>query len=408
MNRTWIIIFIIFVLTGIVLTVLFLTRKKSCGTCSGHGTCDTKSGKCNCDPKYSGSHCDSDITTIKCDCSGKGNCEELGKCKCLCQNGGTCNKDGGCTCVGFWTGEKCEEKIYVAVGNPADTQDAIVWSVDGKTGWKGVGPTGWTLSGVTWNGKIFVVVGKKYNTYKTILYSDENDINKWTEAGDEQIFMEGYGITWNGQIFVAVGVGVRYPNNNKNSISWSVDGKTGWTGSNTIFKKAIRGITWSNTQKIFVAVGEYMNGDLNTPIAWSADGKSGWTVYNLSGNYSFFSVANNKNGFVAVGIGVIAYSATGKYDWVISSTVGGYGVACSESIFVAVGNGVYKIYWSDNNGINWNKSENDIFSNGYGVGVTWTGKIFIAVGNGSTAWSDDGKFWTQSDTNSKNLYNGVI
>jgi hypothetical protein len=113
MNRTWI---IIFVLTGIVLTVLFLTKKKSCGTCSGHGTCDTKSGKCNCDPKYSGSHCD----TLTCDCSGKGNCGEPGTCKCcencLCQNGGTCNKDGSCNCGDFWTGEKCEEKIYVAVG----------------------------------------------------------------------------------------------------------------------------------------------------------------------------------------------------------------------------------------------------------------------------------------------------
>ena len=442
MNRTWIIIFIIFVLTGIILTVLFLTRKKSCGTCSGHGTCDTKSGKCNCDPKYSGSNCDTsdtgDITTIKCDCSGKGNCGETGKCKCypnyLCQNGGTCNKDGGCTCVGFWTGEKCEEKIYVAVGNPSGTQDpkdAIVWSEDGKTGWKGVGPNGWVLSGVTWNGKIFVAVGKNYNTKKTILYSDENDINKWTEVDDEKIFMAGYGLTWNGQIFVAVGGG--YPTN---SISWSVNGKTNWTGSNTIFKQVIRGVTWSDAQKIFVAVGD---GTENTPICWSADGKSDWTECNVSDNYNFHSVANNKNGFVAVGTnlktidgsiaGSIAYSKNGKSDWTIkdifekpaseqdSSPVGGYGIACSESIFVAVGYGVDKIFWSDDNGENWNKSDNgnDTFSNnnngiGYGSGVTWTGKIFITVGTGqcSTAWSVDGRVWTQSDTNYRNLYNGVV
>jgi hypothetical protein len=444
MNKTWIIIFIIFVLTGIVLTVLFLTRKKSCGTCSGHGTCDTKSGKCNCDPKYSGSNCDtsdSDITTIKCDCSGKGNCGETGKCKCypnyLCQNGGMCNKDGSCNCLGFWTGEKCEEKIYVAVGIPEDPKDAIVWSVDGKTDWKGVGPngkTGWILSGVTWNGKIFVAVGyNRDNIDETILYSEENDINKWTGVG-EKIFKVGHGITWNGTIFVAVGVGLDITK----SISWSADGKTGWTGCNTIFQSVINGITWSDTEKIFVAVGD-SDGTNNFPIAYSKTGKSDWNIVAGLDNYNFHSVANNKNGFVAVGTnlktidgsiaGSIAYSKNGQSDWTIkdifekpaseqdSSPVGGYGVACSESIFVAVGYGVDKIFWTDDNGENWNKSENgnDTFSNnnngiGYGSGITWTGKIFIAVGTGqcSTAWSVDGKYWIQSDTNYRNLYNGVV
>ena len=523
MNKTWIIIFIIFVLTGIILTVLFLTKKKSCpgdGTCSGHGTCDTKSGKCNCDPKYTGDYCD----TVSCDCSGVGTCDETGKCKCPvnydgtkcekckdgwsgdgctikkctdcsgngtcdtdgkctcktdrwrgdncelcggvwsgaptctvcgCGKGGTCNEDGSCKCKSnyngslcdiclcehggqctddgkcdcgdnsFWTGDRCEEKIYVAVGKSTVPKDVITWSVDGKTGWTGVAPDGWALNAITWNGEIFVAVGSGSNGL-SILFSEKNKINEWTVLY-QQIFLFGNGITWNGEIFVAVG---NAGSNAGNSIAWSADGKTRWTGSNNIFKNIVYGITWSITQKIFVAVGD---GTGTTPsIAWSTDGKTHWeNGSNELDNFIFYSIANNTNGFVAVGkqdgaaVNTIAWSVNGKTNWTISDTGFtkftsgqepiGYGVACSDKIFVAVGYGKDRILVSNDNGKSWtpSKNGNDSFSgvSGYGKGVTWTGNIFIAVGYGncSTAWSDNGSDWYKSDeTNFSTVNNGVI
>jgi hypothetical protein len=299
----------------------------------------------------------------------------------------------------------------------------ITWSADGKTGWTGVSLLGWNLSAITWNGEIFVAVGLGPNGL-SILYSDTNNINKWIEIVD-QIFLDGLGITWNGKIFVAVGSGT----NDTKSISWSEDGKTGWTGCNNIFENIVCGITWSIKQEIFVAVGD---GRGTTPsIAYSSDGKTGWIDSNVLGNFIFYAVANNATGFVAVGTGLIdsqvntiAWSENGKTGWTWSQTgftkntggqvPAGYGVACSDKIFVAVGFGKDRILVSTD-GKSWTPSQNgnDMFSGelGYGKGVTWTGKIFIAVGYGncSTAWSDDGKVWKQSDkTNFSTVNNGVI
>ncbi len=489
-----------------------LTKKKSCpgdGTCSGHGTCDTKSGTCNCDPKYTGDYCD----TAACDCSGVGTCDDTGKCKCSgnydgekcekckdgwsgsncttkkctdcsgngtcgtdgkctcktdrwtgdncelcsgvwsgapeckgcgCKNGGTCNENGSCLCIGnwsgplcdgcsckngglctddgkcncgdnsFWTGDNCEEKIHVAVGSGLSSTstevNSITWSADGKTGWTGVGPLNLFLNAITWNGKVFVAVGVSRGVSK-ILYSENNKINIWTEANTPSLSLRWNGITWNGEIFIVVG-----NNDSGNSIAWSANGKTDWTSSNNKLQKIVFGITWSMTKTIFVAVG------VGVGIAWSANGKSDWTDSNVLGNFIFYAVANNATGFVAVGFNsqfnTIVWSENGKTDWIsqpgFSSADGntpvGYGVACSDKIFVAVGLGQNKILVS-NDGHNWtpSKNGNDMFA--YGKGVTWTGKIFIAVGYGpnSTAWSDDGSNWNKSDETTFSIVNnGVI
>ena len=520
MNKIWIIILI---LAGIILLVLFLTKKKSCpgdGTCSGHGTCDTKSGKCNCDPKYTGDYCD----TVSCDCSGVGTCDETGKCKCPvnydgtkcekckdgwsgdgctikkctdcsdngtcgtdgkctcntdrwygdncelcsglwsgapvcnvcgCENSGICNEDGSCKCIGnwsggvcgtclcknggqctddgkcncvdnsFWAGDKCDEKIFVAVGgSQTRPENAITWSADGKS-WTGVAPidSNWDLSGVTWNGKIFIAVGYNSAQTKAIFYSENK--NKWTEV-DTDIFAFGNGIIWNGIIFVAVGFG---RDSTINSIAYSTDGINGWTGSNTIFKSVVNGITWNG--QIFVAVGDAV--DSNTlSIAYSTDGQ----IWNQSDNnnllgFSFNAIANNGTVFVAVGYGeqndkpyTIAWSTDGKTNWNLVEgfeTLQGetkpfpYGVACSDKFCVAVGVAKNTILFSSDNGKTWepSKNGNDIFDKGYAAGVTFSvsKNIFIAVGTGqcSTAWSVDGSFWTASDnTQGSTFKKGVV
>jgi hypothetical protein len=197
-------------------------------------------------------------------------------------------------------------------------------------------------------------------------------------------FTTGRGVAWNGIMWIAVGQGT-------NSIAWSTDGKSGWTGvtwTGTSFT-AGNGVTWNGY--MWVAVGEGTN-----KLAWSIDGKT-WTP----GNNSPFTLGNgvawNGSMWVAVGAGTnkLAWSTDGvNWTGIVSSIfTAGNGVAWNGSMWVAVGQGTNTIAWSTN-GRDWTGIVSSIFTSG--KGVTWNGSMWVAVGEGTTypiAWSSDGKTW---------------
>ena len=426
MNKIWIIILI---LAGIILLVLFLTKKKSCpgdGTCSGHGTCDTKSGKCNCDPKYTGDYCD----TVSCDCSGVGTCDETGKCKCPvnydgtkcekckdgwsgdgctikkcidCSDNGTCGTDGKCACkTDRWHGDNCE--LCGGVWSGAPTCDKCGCKNDGTCNEDGsckcIGnyeqegicencKDGW--GGYKCEGRRLVAVGR--SSTELIFYSDDDAIT-WNKFGDK-IDVGGLnglnGIVWDGTIIVVFGFSDRFDGN---TIAYSSDKGLTWTGTGyNLFSMALC-ISYSGDN--FVAGGE--GGKDGSNIAYSSDKGVTWTgtggnVFSNSDVVSGITYGNNT--FVAVGNTLIAYSSDKGLTW----TGTGYintsvdydliSVSYGNNTFVAVGYGII-IYSSD--GITWNTSLIEV--NFYKIIWCEISKVFVISDLTNTiGYSSDGITW---------------
>jgi hypothetical protein len=320
MNKTLIIVITVFVLTGIILLVVLLTKSRpSDKTCSGNGAYDSIGKKCVCNANWSGTDCEqtkilfaalinnstvwksSDYglnwvqtnnmdTFMPLSISKSSNIfVTVGYVKDFSSNAVCYSNDVGSTwnkstttanniiTLGHGVTYSESLKLFLAVGdnNGTKTDPTIAFSSDGNI-WAGVINSGDIFStgyGVVFGNNIFVAVGfNQYDTSKSIAVSDAT--GKAWQVVTNSIFTTGCGITWSGKIFVAVGQG-------NNSIAWSSDG-TNWNGvanSKNLFTIG-SGVAWSDKLKIFVAVGTG-----NNTIAYSTDDTgTAWEVVTNSIN----------------------------------------------------------------------------------------------------------------------------
>lgn len=113
----------------------------------------------------------------------------------------------------FTFGPKIQEK-FIGVGS--GSSNTILISTDGIN-WYGMGVgIGTYVSGIGFNGSIWVATGNNTNT---LAYS-YNGVN-WVGLGTS-IFTNGHSIAWNGSLWVASGSGT-------NSLAYSYDG-INWVG----------------------------------------------------------------------------------------------------------------------------------------------------------------------------------
>ena len=96
MNKTLIIVITVFVLTGIILLVVLLTKSRPSGkTCSGNGAYDSIGKKCICNANWSGTDCDT--------CKGNWGGTDCDTCK------GNWGGTDCSTCKGNWSGADCDK-----------------------------------------------------------------------------------------------------------------------------------------------------------------------------------------------------------------------------------------------------------------------------------------------------------
>jgi hypothetical protein len=366
MNKTLIIVITVFVLTGIILLVVLLTKsRQSEPTCSGNGAYDSIGKKCVCNANWSGTDCEqttilfaalwgnatiwkssnyglnwvqtnntANFIPLSISKSSKifvtvGYIKDFSSNAVYYSNdvGSTWNKstttDRNIITIGRGVTYSESLKLFLAVGdnNVMKTDPTIAFSSDGNI-WAGVINSGDIFStgyGVVFGNNIFVAVGVLHSdASKSIAVSDTT--GKVWKVVTNSIFTIGYGITWNEKIFVAVGQG-------NFSIAWSSDG-TNWNGvanSNNLFTIG-SGVAWSDKLKIFVAVGM---GNNNT-IAYSTDDTgTAWEV--VTNSINIISVGlrvkwdTNSEKFLVGGIPVknksgIVFSSDVK-NWSNSTTI---------------------------------------------------------------------------------------
>jgi hypothetical protein len=194
-----------------------------------------------------------------------------------------------------------------------------------------------------------------------------------------------------------VSVGSDVAAGTKNSIAYSLDGKTWFPVADRIFDNEGLDVMHSEQQSIWVAVGTATNS-----IAYSFNGINwfglGMNIFTTLGKTVYYSASQNK--WVAGGSGTnsIAYSLNGTA-WTgigasIFSTM--YGVVYSPTVnrWVGVGLGSNFIAYSPD-GISWTGLGAIIFGT-QGTNVNFANGIFVATGASinSQAWSSDGITWT--------------
>jgi len=360
MNKTLIIVITVFVLTGIILLVVLLTKSRpSEPTCSGNGAYDSIGKKCVCNANWSGTDCETKkilfATVSKKVCSSP----DFGL---TWENKYPTDLTINPVCLSK------SPKTVVTVGSNIDTSDVNnnIYFLTDKSQWtlaKTVGIFSYGV-GVTWSEslKLFVAVGfgNNFSKTNTIAYSTDGDSwnkgencneiftvgyyvvfgnNKFVAVGggtnsiavsdngilwkgvdkSNDIFSYGRGITWNGKIFVAVGIG-------SYSIAWSSDGVL-WNKVDDIANLILIGVAWSDTLKIFVAVGAGVN-----TIVYSNDASATtWTAVPNSKTIikEGYCVLwdTNSNKFLVGGLRVsdstsaIVFSKYGIKDWTNSTTL---------------------------------------------------------------------------------------
>ena len=350
--------------------------------------------------------------------------------------------------------------IFVAVGSGTNS---IAYSNTTGTTWTGLGTTIFEYygNGITWTGAYFVAVGS--DSFNSIAYSSSGTL--WTGLG-RSVFNIGNKINWNGNQLVASGLAnnsivyvgsgtntlaysnylsnpnyttgfgttifsvsgnaVIYNGNNlwialgqgTNTVAVSLTNGKNWLGLGTsIFSNSGNGITYNGTY--VVAVG---NDNLIT-IYYSSSGLS-WTGIGRCIFYSGNSVsAGSGTNMVASGDSRQIYIVVGGTTNTISMSIGGFtlwfgngttvfstsgnAIANSGTIWVALGQGVNTVAYSNINSVSsWTGLGTTIFGLS-GNAIIWNGSKFIAVGScnyNTIAYSTNGSTWTGVGTT--NLYIG--
>jgi len=292
--------------------------------------------------------------------------------------------------------------------------NVMAYTYDTKTWYPSIsantifGPSN-TCNAVTWNGSLWVAGGD--GPLARIAYSSDG-IN-WTASASAAALIELAinTVVWNGALWLAGGSNTdTIPTRNK--IIHSYDGKH-WYASES--QRALltycSGLAWNG--KIFVAVGGSSGGGA---IIYSTNGID-WTggISPFSG--AGISIACSSTMWVAVGTGSgtnVVYSYDG-FDWVSSAsgsaliTLQGYSVAYNGSMWVIASTGANPLIYSTD-GETWTASDSGtaLFPNGAAT-VGWNGSCWIAGGLGPNylAYSYDGITWAQSSSASS-LFSTVI
>jgi len=199
-----------------------------------------------------------------------------------------------------------------------------------------------------------------------------------------------------GNFWVAVGVssGTNIMGYSYDAINWTAS-----TSGNAIFTSNIIGLAYGNG--VWVATGEGTN-----QLAYSTDGIN-WTA-STSGNSVItnvcFNVAYANGVWVAVGYGanMIATSSDG-INWTGRGNPFTYyarAIAYGNGRWVAGGFGDNGMYYSDNNGENWNQINSSPFPapSSQCLGVAYGNGRWVAGGFGANrvVFSDDGTNWSGS------------
>jgi hypothetical protein len=300
--------------------------------------------------------------------------------------------------------------VVVGIGN-----SSIAYSTNSGVSWTGVSGSnsifrlGQTIS---WSGSKFVAIGNVDNTTSNIATSLDG-IN-WTFSSNSNSLIN---IAFDGSsMWVAV--------NNTNTIYYSIDSGTTWTGVtgpiDNAFNVAYNGSRWivcggstNNTSNIaYSPDGITWNGivyaDLNIGLSIAYDNSNNWVIVGQYGTVSIIYSTDN---------GSTWNSVTGSSN-IISS---GMAVAYNNgSTWVAVGDGNSSIAYSSNL-TQWFAATNSatVFGTKGGnaasvVDVIWDGNTsqWIAVSNESTinsiATSSDGATWTGYSQNVLNILFSTI
>lgn len=247
--------------------------------------------------------------------------------------------------------------LNVAVGNGASVDAALLTSSDGVTWTERSTPSAYQLRSVAYGRSIFVAVGDDDGTDAHIATSPDGIT--WTERSNPRALIL-YGVCYAAALGLFVAVGEA--DGTDAYIVTSPDGIT-WTERSNPSKGHLRSVCFSPEMGLLVAVGTAYGGDAY--IITSPDGIT-WTER-----------ANPKNAYL-------------------------YGVACSGSLFVAVGlpdGGGDSYIVTSPDGITW--TERSAPKNIWINGVAWSEALglFVAVGDYDTdpfvATSPDGITWTE-------------
>jgi hypothetical protein len=252
----------------------------------------------------------------------------------------------------------------------------------------GGGGTGTTTAFI--QSDTFTIVGTDNSYGSPIIYS--YDANIWYATSNTSNLMTYcFGAAWNGSIWVAGGAAT---NGTSNSLAYSTNGIS-WTGLGNSYFDRVFSICWNG--QFFTAVGTGSN-----HIATSADGIN-WIgrgrVFGSNDilNDGGFGVAASPDLVIAVGRGSndnLFFSYDG-ITWEGRAPFDTYGSSIAY-------NGQYFIATDDASGSivkTYNGFSSDNFNAVFGErasSVAWNGSMWLAVGDGSntTAYSYDGENWT--------------
>jgi hypothetical protein len=283
--------------------------------------------------------------------------------------------------------------------NMAYTRDPL-----GQTGWVALGQPVWTggtafITTIKWNGRCFIGAGGINGS--TIMYS-KNGIN-WHGIVAPSMSLTTYsrGLDFNSlrphTITIPEFTVVAGGQAGSNTLAYSNNGTT-WTGLGTsIFSSYCLCVKYNGTIWVAGGIGANTLAYSYDAINWTGLGNSYFTS-------NCYSVCWNGTLWTGVGGSNICVSYDGIL-WIpvsnqIFNTI--QGVACSNSMIVAVGKGLVagnNIAYSYN-GFNWFPTNQTAFSNVSSVGlvgISWNGTIWIAAGqstNFSLGYSYDGIIWT--------------
>lgn len=284
--------------------------------------------------------------------------------------------------------------MWVAGGNGTNS---LAYSYNGMD-WTGINSNAliYQVRGIAWNGTLWVAVGYGItNKTSTIVYSYDGKV--WTSVSNSYTLTDGkgYGVSWNGKMFIMTG----YP---PNTLVYSYDG-IHWIGlGSSVITSDSRAICHSNRYDNSIVVKRrriVAGGKGENTLAYSTDGLIwkglGKSLFITSCNY----IAYNSTIWVAVGEGTykIGWSFDGQ-TWYPVQTNLVTSLNCiswNGKKWLAGGSGTNNIIYSYN-AIDWFPTNSKTIINDYVTSIASNGKTWIACGHGTEtgiAYSDDGDNW---------------
>jgi hypothetical protein len=282
----------------------------------------------------------------------------------------------------FMAAPDAAARVLVAVGTTGSAA-YVATSTDGAS-WTSQTVSGSPLNGVCYSSSLDLhcAVGNA----GTILTSDDAGVTWTSRTSGTSLALTG--VAWNGSIFVATCINTDKVFSSPDGVTWTQ--RTAPYGSGPFNDVFVQGTS-------FIVVGS--DGSGNGRAAYSSNGTS-WTgaASMVSGSYQ--GVGGSTSMLVTVGgSGKIATSTDGGANWTAQTSGTAFGlfdVEWNGSVFCAVGPAQVR---TSPDGVTWTDRTGSIARNLYGI--VWTGNQFVAVGSSSgpltprVLTSPDGTTWTE-------------